>query len=257
MFQQYTSSGLGLADPQVIPTLQINHDFDANPIFSTISRLPFSPSSTTYPSSGNIDHNSLCIPKQGSLDALFGHVPTQTEVLKAMSDLQKLMNGLVQSESNTNQIFAVQNQNQSRTVQSPGYQRVLDAFHMLETEPSVKKMVLSISCDGTVWEAILKNESVQNLQGSVSAAKEENGRKIMEEQEVTNLLMRWIMGITKVKILDLIEGFSRLICEVFQPNGKEKSSSELDDLLEDKLRNSFLVSVVLLMIVIVTRNHGA
>ncbi|XP_028082659.1 uncharacterized protein LOC114283978 [Camellia sinensis] len=55
-----------------------------------------------------------------------------------------------------------------RMLKSLGYYgRVDDAFRLLQSEPSVQRMVTSISSDKAVWDAILNNEAVQNLQKSL------------------------------------------------------------------------------------------
>lgn len=82
-----------------------------------------------------------------------------------------------------------------------------------------------------------------------------------EESDIGSLVVKWIMGITTSKLAELIQSVGSLLSEIFseilEPAKKEKPTSELSDLLEEKLRSSFLLSVVLLLIVVVTRTQGA
>ncbi|KAK9706563.1 hypothetical protein RND81_07G135100 [Saponaria officinalis] len=50
-----------------------------------------------------------------------------------------------------------------RLAQSYGWEKVYGAFHLLQTEPSVQKMVVSLSSDKAVWDAVLKNETVREI----------------------------------------------------------------------------------------------
>lgn len=77
-----------------------------------------------------------------------------------------------------------------------------------------------------------------------------------EERDIANLIMKWILRFTKSKIVDVIEKIGLMVAELFLPSDKEKPTSELTDLVEDKIRSSLLLSVVILLIVVVTRNDG-
>ncbi|KAG8044672.1 hypothetical protein GUJ93_ZPchr0076g18686 [Zizania palustris] len=46
------------------------------------------------------------------------------------------------------------------------HRNVLDAFRLLQKDPNVQKMVMSLSCDKVVWDAIMKNEVVQDFRRS-------------------------------------------------------------------------------------------
>ncbi|KAI3514725.1 hypothetical protein L1887_13374 [Cichorium endivia] len=49
---------------------------------------------------------------------------------------------------------------------SRGSESVHDAFHLLQTEPSVKRMMVSLSSDKSVWDAVMNNEAVRQLRDS-------------------------------------------------------------------------------------------
>ncbi|XP_010264373.1 PREDICTED: uncharacterized protein LOC104602389 isoform X2 [Nelumbo nucifera] len=56
-----------------------------------------------------------------------------------------------------------------RMLQSHQCERVYDAFRLFEADLSIKKMVISLSTDKAVWNAILNNEVVRELTQSFSA----------------------------------------------------------------------------------------
>lgn len=69
-------------------------------------------------------------------------------------------------------------------------------------------------------------------------------------------LLSWIFNNTKVKILDVIDKITGAINKLFLPSESEKTG-KATDLFEDKLRTSLLISVVVLLIVVVTRASRA
>ncbi|KAL3537041.1 hypothetical protein ACH5RR_000407 [Cinchona calisaya] len=183
---------------------------------------------------------------------VFGSAPSRFEVENAMADLQRFMPGEVKSDFHWHQPIVFPRD--SIMLQSPGYGRIHDAFRMLQREPSVQNMVVSISCDKAVWNAILNNNAVKNLQGSLSAG--EKMQTFTEEADIANLILKWILGFTKTKVVDMIEKIGLMMAELFLPADKEKPTSELTDLVEEKIRSSLLLSVVIILIVVVTRNYG-
>ncbi|KAJ9140020.1 hypothetical protein P3X46_030707 [Hevea brasiliensis] len=57
----------------------------------------------------------------------------------------------------------------SRMLRPYGPDRVYDAFHLLQTEPSIQRMVISLSTDKAVWDAVLNNEVVRELRETYHA----------------------------------------------------------------------------------------
>lgn len=81
-----------------------------------------------------------------------------------------------------------------------------------------------------------------------------------EEPELSTRIMRWIMDVTKGKIMQLVETFQSLVNEMFLPPEtppSEKPTADDEDQFEAKVRSSLLLSVVILLIVVVTRFHKA
>ncbi|XP_049356309.1 uncharacterized protein LOC125820915 isoform X2 [Solanum verrucosum] len=260
-----TNSNNSFTTP-TLPTLR-DSNFQSPPSLSSICEIPFGESWTKnrcidYGSNSKILDIEPFDEKgtQGSpyYDSVFGSVPCSWEVEKAMSDLQS---GYYAPKEEMNWVEPMLNPYQSTLVKSPGNERFYDALFMLQNEPSIQRLVCSIACDRAVWEAMMSNKAVQNLQGSViSAAKEEESQSSTGESDIGSLIVKWIMGITTSRIAELLQSFGSLLSEIihdiFEPDSKEKPTSELSHLLEEKIRSSFLLSVILLLIVVVTRTQG-
>lgn len=267
MLPPFTSNNSFTTPP--LPTPR-DSNFHSPPSLSSICETPIGESWTKnrcidYGSNSNIlDCGSFDgVDEKGSPyhDPAFGSVPCSWEVEKALSDLQSFMSECYAPKEEMNWLEPMLNPHQSTLVKSPGNARFYDAFHMLQNEPSIQRLVCSIACDRAVWEAIMSTKAVQNLQDSlICAAKEEESERSTGESNIGSLIVKWILGITTSRIAELIQSFgsllSEIINELFEPTNKEKPTSELSDLLEEKIRSSFLLSVVLLLIVVVTRAQG-
>ena len=72
----------------------------------------------------------------------------------------------------------------------------------------------------------------------------------------TNILC-WIFDNTKAKVMELIEKITKLVNELFQPPDDEKTAGGATNPFEEKLRTSFLLSIVVLLIVVVGRARTA
>ncbi|XVF08480.1 hypothetical protein REPUB_Repub07fG0006800 [Reevesia pubescens] len=150
-------------------------------------------------------------------------------------------------------------------LQPYGSNRVYDAFQLLQTEPTVQKMVFSLSSDEAVWNAVLNNEVVRELRQSYSAAdynnalsSDESSDENSDESNKATNIVKWIFDNTKAKVMDIFEKISKLVNELFKlPPDNETTTAGTPDPFEDRLRTSFLLSVVVLLIVVVTRAHTA
>lgn len=142
-----------------------------------------------------------------------------------------------------------------------GPDKVYDAFHLLQTEPSIQRMVVSLSSDKAVWDAVLNNEVVRELQetlseaeGSASENLDGNGSK------AATSTLSWIFNSTKVKLMEIIEKVTNLVNELLPKDEKTTrvaKGGEDVGLFGDKLRTSFMLSIIVLLIVVVNRAHGA
>lgn len=79
-----------------------------------------------------------------------------------------------------------------------------------------------------------------------------------KSKEAVNVV-KWIFDNTRAKFVEVFEQITRLVNELFgQPPKKEGTTKEgATDQFEEKLRTSFLLSVVVLLVVVVTRANAA
>ncbi|XP_049396754.1 uncharacterized protein LOC125860779 isoform X2 [Solanum stenotomum] len=151
----------------------------------------------------------------------------------------------------------------SKLLQSYGSNRVYDAFHLLQTEPSIQKMVISLSSDKAVWDAVLNNEAVREIRDSLKQA--DNGLQAGNSEEGLDKsdsdgtvdIISWIVVNTKEKVLEIVEKIIEFVNEWFQPPEEEKTSPGNTDPFEEKLRTSFFLSIVVLLVVVVARAQCA
>ncbi|KAJ4955403.1 hypothetical protein NE237_012186 [Protea cynaroides] len=207
---------------------------------------------------------------------VFGAVPSQDEVEDAVSSLKQIVapalysrfcEGGSSASLDKDIIDHTDDQGRSeldwieptlhlcnpRLSPSHQYGRVYDAFHLLQAEPSIQRMVISLSSDKAVWDAVLNNEVVKELKESFCIAEDAKSQTDGSPDKEANLL-KWILNNTKAKVLELIEKLRKLVNHVFQPLQKKKAAATTD-LFEDRLRTSLLLSIVVLLIVVVTRAH--
>ncbi|XP_010258847.1 PREDICTED: uncharacterized protein LOC104598470 [Nelumbo nucifera] len=142
-----------------------------------------------------------------------------------------------------------------RVSQSRQCERVYDAFHLLQTEPSVQRMVISLSTDKAVWDAVLNNEVVRELKESLCAAENGSQQSSQGSSNVAGSILRLILDGTKAKAMELIEKIRKLVNEIFQAPEREKTTEGILGLFEDRLRSSLLLSVVVLLIVVISRSQ--
>lgn len=193
-----------------------------------------------------------------SYNTVFYSVPSKIEVQNSVAALQNFLLG-ISSASSGPELKWLQPLLGSCDLLTQGYGMAVDTFRLLLTDPSVKRLAVSLSSDEAVWDAVMNNELVRKLRHSPFLAG--TPRLVLSDKE-PNLgsdILRWILEITKAKVMELIDKFQLLMNEVFSLDDKGKASEETlgPGNLEDKLRSSLLLSLVILLIVILGRLHGA
>ncbi|KAL0359043.1 UNVERIFIED_CONTAM: hypothetical protein Sangu_0753700 [Sesamum angustifolium] len=120
-------------------------------------------------------------------------------------------------------------------------------------------MVVSLSSDKAVWDAVLNNEMVKELRGSITQADnllgESQGKGRDDSNPVKDILC-WVLICAKAKIIQLIDTITKLVNEAFQPPAGEMKGENTDG-LEGKLKTSLFLSIVVLLIVVITRAQNA
>ncbi|CAO2813700.1 unnamed protein product [Amaranthus hypochondriacus] len=194
-----------------------------------------------------------------SIDSVFGSVPTRLEAEYAITAFQSfMMQGLSSSMSIIDRIQPILNQHDPRTLQSTGFQRVCEAFRLLQTVPSVQRMVVSISSDKAVWDAVMTNHEVQNFRDSLKQAEaRRNQNRSDEEPDLVSVILKWVLDKMKLKILELIETLKSILSKSFESPQNEKKNTELRHGFEEMIVSTVLLSTITLMIVLVTRAYGA
>ncbi|KAK4436382.1 hypothetical protein Salat_0801900 [Sesamum alatum] len=223
-------------------------------------------------------------------DLVFGTVPSRDEVQHAVSALRQIVGpsamrfpagklaedtergvvdevtsplgsekGVSSSEFEKDWVEPSLHLRNSRMLKTYGSDRVYDAFHMLQTEPSVQRMVVSLSSDKAVWDAVLNNEMVKELRGSITRADSllgESPGKGDDSSSPVKDILSWILVNAKAKIMQVMDTITKLVNEVFQPlNGKKKGGDT--DVVEGKLKTSLFLSIVVLIVVVITRAQNA
>ncbi|KAK3195130.1 hypothetical protein Dsin_026440 [Dipteronia sinensis] len=186
-----------------------------------------------------------------SSNSVFGIVPSKFEVENAMTALQNFMHWISSNGPVLLEFCDL------RTLIPQRYGRLYDAFRLLQTDSSVKRLVVSLATDKAIWDAVMNNESVRKLHESLYTG--EKGIKYESsegEPTLATALLRWILDATKAKIMELIEKFQVLVNEVLGSVEGERSIEEAGVEIEDKVRSSLLLSIVILLIVVVARAHG-
>ncbi|XP_076957671.1 uncharacterized protein LOC143633205 [Bidens hawaiensis] len=210
-------------------------------------------------------------------DLVFGGVPTEQEVQHAVSSLHEVLEPISLAQLMKNRDTCRSDDGSSddgiETISSPTSLRrsgseldwsepsmqlcystsalqkdnVLDAFHLLQTEPLVQRMVKSLSKDPAVWGAIMNNEVVRELRESIredqSVCDEREG--IADDSNPVSRVLRWIFANTKDKVVEILENISKVVNELVRPlmkDEKEKKGANARlDSFEEKLRNSFFL----------------
>ncbi|KAK4403482.1 hypothetical protein Sango_0716800 [Sesamum angolense] len=121
------------------------------------------------------------------------------------------------------------------------------------------RMVVSLSSDKAVWDAVLNNEMVKELRGSITRADNllgESQGKGRDDSNPVKDILSWVLICAKAKIIQLIDTITKLVHEAFQPPTGEKKGENTDS-LEGKLKTSLFLSIVVLLIVVITRAQNA
>lgn len=85
---------------------------------------------------------------------------------------------------------------------------------------------------------------------------DESSDKNSDESNKEANIVKWIFDNTKSKVVDIFEKITKLVNDLFKlPPDNGTKTAGTPDPFEERLRTSFLLSVVVLLIVVVTRAH--
>ncbi|PKA46450.1 hypothetical protein AXF42_Ash012582 [Apostasia shenzhenica] len=173
-----------------------------------------------------------------------GSLPVEeNENDKAMISAHKFSRSL-SAESQSDWIEPPMHLYSSKACECQEREKVLDAFRLLQFNSSIQRIVVSLSSDTAVWDAVMKNEVVQEFKKSFF----EDEIKAQDSSEGTDAprgILKWIME-AKKKILELLD---KIVNQIFQPHIPEN----VDYVFVNVLRSSFMLSVVVFMVIVMSR----
>ncbi|KFK29007.1 hypothetical protein AALP_AA7G077000 [Arabis alpina] len=149
----------------------------------------------------------------------------------------------------------------SRILQPHAYDQVYGAFDLLRTEPSVQRMVISLSSDKAVWDAVMNNEVVREIRDLYNSGISEDEKSSDDTSGENNAavdFIKWVFDNTMVKATEVFEKITKVVAELFNShsgdgNNKKGKDAKFNNWLEEKLRTSVLLSIVVLLVVMVSR----
>ncbi|KAJ0661782.1 hypothetical protein HanOQP8_Chr14g0552311 [Helianthus annuus] len=115
-------------------------------------------------------------------------------------------------------------------------------------------MVMSIASDKSVWEAVMNNEAVRELRDSFYEGDEVESSD--GPAQVPDVL-QWILINTKAKLMEIVKKITEMVNRMFQSpgNGKAKDEDGVEtEPFGKKVTSSFFLSIMVLMIIVVTRS---
>lgn len=193
-------------------------------------------------------------------DCVFGSAPSPIEAQTALISLQNTLPTSCHSASDWIEPALYPYGGEQSTC--PDIGRVYDAFHLLQTEPSIQRMVISLSSDKAVWNAVLNNEAVQELkeaifrQDEVNNALESSGDDPNPSSSSPGNVLSWIFNNMRAKFMEFLTGITDLMKEVFQPPSDD-DMGKLPDGFGERVRAAFMLTAIVLLIVVVTRASHA
>ncbi|CAH8280449.1 unnamed protein product [Arabidopsis lyrata] len=135
----------------------------------------------------------------------------------------------------------------TRLLQPYMLDRLYDAFHVFQTDPSVQRMVMSLTSDKAVWDAVMSNEVVRELISNAERSEEDSG-------SAANCLRRFFER-SAVKIMDAMERVTKYVTDLFNvvPGDETVVLASGAAPVMEKLQMTVLLSIVVLLIVLVKR----
>lgn len=84
-----------------------------------------------------------------------------------------------------------------------------------------------------------------------------DGTSSSDDSHTTTNFVMWIIDTIKTKFMEVIDKITQIVNELFQPaDNKTDADAEGSDPFNDNLRTSFMLSIVVLLVVMVSRAQG-
>ncbi|KAG6575228.1 hypothetical protein SDJN03_25872, partial [Cucurbita argyrosperma subsp. sororia] len=189
-----------------------------------------------------------------------GPVPSRAEVDAAVTALQSLLQEYFSIESLSKWLQPLVNSYDSSILHSRGYQLLCKGFQWLLTDPTLKDrrfiqgLVVSLCLDKNVWDAIKNNGIVEKLQ-ELPSSEGGNGNLGSSKPgaDIGSVILSWILQMSLTKIWELVQNFVVLLNNAFLFPGKEKLKAEKREEIDEKIQSSFVLSLIIMLIVVVSR----
>lgn len=158
-------------------------------------------------------------------------------------------------EALDNQMELELNEDSYRMLQNVGHNNVREAFHLLQNDPTVQRMVISLASDKAVWDALLKNEKVHEFRQSF----QQGELKLLETSKDSeksafhkeNPFFQAIENI-KTKVMEFTEKTAEVINQFIAFTDK-KILLEKDGDMDRALKASLILFIALLVTAVVRR----
>ncbi|XP_020585246.1 uncharacterized protein LOC110027933 [Phalaenopsis equestris] len=172
----------------------------------------------------------------------------QEEVKDKAAISTKILPRSLSSESQSDWIEPVMHLYSSKNSQSQEREKVLDAFRLLQMNPSIQKVVVSLSSDRAVWDAVMKNEVVQEFKKCFYEAESNPQEPDAGDSLPANGILKWIVD-AKVKVMEVLDKIAKQLSQIFNSGGTKSE----DDIFDNVLQSSFMLSVLVFIVVVMNR----
>ncbi|KAJ1280271.1 hypothetical protein BS78_04G218400 [Paspalum vaginatum] len=129
------------------------------------------------------------------------------------------------------------------------HRNVLDAFRLLQKDPAVQRMVMSLSSDKAVWDAVMNNEAVQDFRRSLHDG---NGPDKKGGCGGPAEVLKCILDTAQAAIVEFLE----TVMKIFNMLIHTQEDEEKPDAYSDAVKVSFMLTVFVFIVVSVARNNS-
>ncbi|KAK7341116.1 hypothetical protein VNO80_24040 [Phaseolus coccineus] len=140
-------------------------------------------------------------------------------------------------------------------LQADLFDRASFAIHLLQTDACVERMVRSLSSDKSVWDAVQKNQAVQELRNALNAERDESSDATVnnDSPDTKNVILRMSHAV-KAKLMEAIETITEIVKKLFQSARHKKAAfAGKCNSFKTKLRVSVMLSIMIFLFVVVDR----
>ncbi|XP_010457400.1 PREDICTED: uncharacterized protein LOC104738882 [Camelina sativa] len=213
------------------------------------------PVKASYGSNGEEDEEYEWVAVDKEVDFITDKAPELDEVDDAFSALQLMFNE--DDEKSEDQVTESESVDwiepplqlcNTSLLQPYMLDRFYDAFHVFQTDPSVQRMVISLTSDRAVWDAVMNNVVVRELISNVERSEEDSA-------SAPNCCIRRLFERSAIKIMDAMERVTKYVTDLFNvvPGHETVILASGASPVMEKLQISVLLTIVVLLIVLVTR----